>query len=163
MLRDLGGLVVIDFIDMRTREHIRKVEKALKDGLKEDRAHLVIGKISKFGIMELSREKLSSTLLEKSYITCPVCEGTGMVRSVESSAFMALREIQLYVNRHKSKSISVGLPKDVALYLLNQQRKHLVRLEQEFSTEVGIYTHDGLRHGQIEINAQNQISSRDAS
>ncbi|HOO36670.1 MAG TPA: ribonuclease E/G [Deltaproteobacteria bacterium] len=158
VLRDIGGLVVIDFIDMRTKEHIRKVEKALKDGLKEDRAHLVIGKISKFGIMELSREKLSSTLLEKSYVSCPECDGTGMVRSVESSAFMALREIQLYINRHKSKSIRVGLPKDVALYLLNQQRKYLVRLEQEFSTEIGIYTLDGLRHGQIQIDQQEQMS-----
>jgi len=156
VLRDLGGLVVIDFIDMRAKEHMRKVEKALKDGLKEDRAHLVIGRISKFGILELSREKLSSTLLEKSHVTCPVCNGTGLMRSVESSAFMALREIQLYINRNKTKKIRVGLPTDVALYLLNQQRKHLVRFEQEFSTEVQIYSHDGLKHGQTQIDPKDQ-------
>jgi len=159
VLRDLGGLVAIDFIDMRTREHIRKVEKALKDGLKEDRAHIVIGRISKFGIMELSREKLASTLLEKSYIACEACEGTGLVRSVESSAFMALREIQLHINRKKTKSLRVGLPKDVALYLLNQQRSHLARFEQEFSVDVHIYVHERLKHGQIEINAQPQATS----
>jgi ribonuclease E len=154
VLRDLGGLVVIDFIDMRTKEHMRKVEKALKDSLKEDRAHLVIGRISKFGILELSREKLSSTLLEKSHITCPACDGTGLVRSVESSAFMALREVQLYINRNKSKKIRVGLPGDVAFYLLNQQRKHIMRFEQEFSTEISIYALDGLKQGQIQIDVQ---------
>ncbi|MRR14487.1 Rne/Rng family ribonuclease, partial [archaeon] len=79
VLRDLGGLVVIDFIDMRVKEHNRLVEKALKEGLKEDRAHLVIGKISNFGILELSRERLSPPLLEKSHVTCPGCEGTGLV------------------------------------------------------------------------------------
>jgi ribonuclease E len=154
VLRDLGGLVVIDFIDMRTREHMRKVEKSLKEGLKDDRAHLVIGRISKFGILELSREKLSSTLLEKSHITCPACGGTGLMRSVESSAFMALREVQLYINRNKSKKIRVGLPRDVALYLLNQQRKHIIRFEQEFSTEISIYALDGLKQGQIQIDPQ---------
>ena len=158
VLRDLGGIVAIDFIDMRTREHNRKVEKALKDGLKEDRAHLVLGRISKFGIMELSREKLTSTLLEKSYITCPECEGTGIVRSVESSAFMALREIQVHINKNKARSLRVGLPKDVAIYLLNQQRRHLARFEQEFSVDVHIYAHEGLKHGQIEINPENQAS-----
>ncbi len=159
VLRDLGGLVVIDFIDMRSKDHIRKVEKELKDRLKEDRAHLVIGKISKFGIMELSREKLTSTLMEKSHITCPTCDGTGMVRSVESSAFMALRELQLFINRNKAKSIRVGLPRDVALYLLNQQRKHLIRIEQEFSGEIHIYFHEGLKHGQMEIIPEPQASS----
>ena len=158
VLRDFGGLVVIDFIDMKTKEHIRKVEKTLKDGLKEDRAHVLLGKISKLGIMELSREKLASTLLEKSYIACPVCEGTGLVRSVESSAFMALREIQLHINRSKSRRLSVGLPRDVSTYLLNQQRRHLVRFEQEFSVDIYIYANEGLKHGQIEINAQDQAS-----
>ncbi len=158
VLRDLGGLIVIDFIDMRAKEHIRSVEKALKEGLKEDRAHIVMGRISKFGILELSREKLSSTLLEKSYIQCPVCEGAGMVRSVESSAFMALREIQLYINRIKARRIKVGLPEDVALYLLNQQRRHLVRFEQDFSAEVQIYALNTLKHGQIRIDTQEPVS-----
>ena len=154
VLRDLGGLVVIDFIDMRTKANIRTVEKALKDGLKDDRAHIVMGRISKFGILELSREKLSSTLLEKSYVQCPGCEGTGIVRSVESSAFMALREIQLFINRNKARRLLVGLPGDVALYLLNQQRRHLARLEQEFSAEVQIYSLGTLKHGQIQIDLQ---------
>lgn len=101
VLRDLGGLIVVDFIDMRSRENIRNVEKTLREGLKNDRAHLVFGKISKFGIMELSRERLSPPLVEKSHVTCPTCEGVGIVRSVESAAFMALREIQLYLTRNR--------------------------------------------------------------
>ena len=151
VLRDLGGLIVIDFIDMRSKEHIRLVEKALREGLKNDRAHLVIGRISKFGIMELSRERLSPPLLEKSHITCPSCQGTGLVRSVESSGFMALREIQLFFNRNKVLRVKVSLPKDVGLYLLNHQRKHLLRIEQDFSAEIIVAMSDTLRQGQIQI------------
>jgi ribonuclease E len=151
VLRDLGGLVVIDFIDMRSKEHNRLVEKALRDGLKNDRAHLVIGKISKFGIMELSRERLSPPLLEKSHIICPDCEGTGRVRSVESSCFMALREIQLYLNRNKARRIKATLPQEVGLYLLNQQKKHLMRIEQEFSAEIFVLLDVSFRLGQIQI------------
>lgn len=151
ILRDIGGLVVIDFIDMRSKENIRNVEKALKDNLKNDRAHIVMGRISKFGILELSRERLSSTILEKSYVTCLSCEGTGMVRSVESSTFMALREIQLFLNRSNPTEIKVELPSEVAMYLLNNQRRYLVRLEQEFSVKIHIIGTRLLRHGQINI------------
>lgn len=151
ILRDLGGLVVIDFIDMRSKENIRGVEKAMRDGMKNDRAHLVIGKISKFGILELSRERLSPPLLEKSHVKCPTCEGAGLIRSVESSAFMALREIQLYLSRNKTAKIRVTMPEEVCLYVLNQQKRHLIRLEQEFSTEIIIVTSPTLKIGQTQI------------
>jgi ribonuclease E len=151
ILRDLGGLIVIDFIDMRFKENIRGVEKAMRDGLKNDRAHLVIGKISKFGILELSRERLSPPLLEKSHVKCPTCEGVGLIRSVESSAFMALREIQLYLSRNKAEKIRVNMPEEVGMYLLNQQKKHLIRLEQEFAVEIFVRTNDSLTRGQIAI------------
>jgi ribonuclease E len=151
ILRDLGGLIAIDFIDMRSKENNRGVEKAMRDGLKNDRAHLVIGKISKFGILELSRERLSPPLLEKSHVKCPTCEGVGLIRSVESSAFMSLREIQLYLSRNKAAKIRVDMPEEVGMYLLNQQKKHLMRLEQEFAVEIFVRTNDNLTRGQIAI------------
>jgi ribonuclease E len=151
ILRDLGGLIVIDFIDMRSKENIRGVEKAMRDGLKNDRAHLVIGKISKLGILELSRERLSPPLLEKSHVKCPTCEGVGLIRSVESSAFMALREIQLYLSRNKVEKIRVDMPEQVGMYLLNQQKKHLMRLELEFAVEIFVRTNYSLTRGQIAI------------
>ena len=151
ILRDLGGLVVIDFIDMRSKENNRGVEKALRDALKNDRAHLVIGKISKFGILELSRERLSPPLLEKSHVKCPGCEGVGLVRSVESSTFKALREIQLYLSRNKVAKVMVIMPKEVGLYILNQQKRHLLRLEQEFTSEILVVMSDALKIGQIQI------------
>jgi ribonuclease E len=151
ILRDLGGLVVIDFIDMRSKENNRGVEKALRDALKNDRAHLVIGKISKFGILELSRERLSPPLLEKSHVKCPGCEGVGLVRSVESSTFKALREIQLYLSRNKVAKVMVIMPKEVGLYMLNQQKRHLIRIEQEFTSEILVVMSDALKIGQIQI------------
>lgn len=149
ILRDLGGLVVIDFIDMRSRDNIRGVEKALRDGLKNDRAHLVVGKISKFGIMELSRERLSPPLVEKSHVTCPACGGLGIVRSVESAAFMALREIQLHLARNRVPRLKVSLPPEVGLYVLNRQKRHLTRIEQEFGTEITVLTVQALTSGQM--------------
>jgi len=156
VLRDIGGLVVVDFIDMRARENMRKVEKALKDALKNDRAHLVMGRISQFGILELSRERLSSTLLEKSYVSCPCCEGTGVVRSVESAALMALREIQLYLNRNNPAELKAELSPDVAMYLLNSRRKYLLRLEQDFSVKIEIAVNPDLKRDQVRIDNQNQ-------
>lgn len=138
ILRDLGGLVVIDFIDMRSKDGIKKVEKTLKEALKEDRAHSRMGRISQFGIMELSRERLSPPILEKSHIVCPYCEGHGIVRSVESSALMALREIHLYLERSRQPVIKVTLTRDVALSLLNRFRSQLIRLEQEYSSEIQV-------------------------
>lgn len=153
ILRDLGGLVVIDFIDMRSKENMRGVEKALKDCLKNDRAHIVMGRISKFGIMELSRERLSATILEKSFVGCLSCEGTGLVRSAESSTFAALREIQLFLTRNSSKEVRAELAPEVAMHLLNVQRKYLVRLEGEFSTKINVSVNPLLRNGQIQIEA----------
>jgi len=151
VLRDIGGLAVVDFIDMRSKENMRTVEKALKDALKDDRAHLVTGKISKFGILELSRERLSSTLLEKSYVSCPFCDGAGVVRSVESAALMALREMQLYLNRNRPSGVKVELSPDVAMYLLNSQRKYLLRLEQDFSVKIDISMSQDLKRGQVRM------------
>ncbi len=136
ILRDLGGLVVIDFIDMRSKESIKKVEKTLKDSLKNDRAHSRLGRISQFGILEMSRERLSPPILEKSHVICPSCGGHGIVRSDDSSALMALREIHLFLDRNKQQRIKVTLTRDVALSLLNKYRNHLTKLEQDYSAEI---------------------------
>lgn len=142
ILRDLGGLIVIDFIDMRAKNGNRTVEKTLKEALKKDRAHIKLGKISPFGLMQLSRERLAPPLLEKSHVACPQCGGTGMVRSVESAAFMALRDIHLFLTRQCAPRLRVGLSKEVAMYLLNRQRAHLSRLEQTFAAEIQIVIDD---------------------
>ncbi len=163
ILRNIGGLVAIDFIDMRSKENMRNVEKALKEHLKNDRAHILVGKISKFGILELSRERLSSTILEKSYVGCAACDGSGMVRSVESSAFMALREIQLYLTRNTVAEVRAELAPEVAMYLLNSRRQYLARLEQEFCVKISIAINTGLIQGQIRIETadQRRVQSED--
>lgn len=151
ILRDLGGLVVIDFIDMRAKGGNRSVEKAMKEALKNDRAHITFGKISQFGLMQLSRERLSPPLLEKSHVICPHCAGTGMVRSAESAAVMALRDIHLALTRNHASGVRVGLPAEVALYLLNRQRAHLTRLEQDFATEIQIVIDASVPPGETRI------------
>ncbi|RLA98397.1 MAG: ribonuclease [Deltaproteobacteria bacterium] len=150
-LRDLGGLIAIDFIDMRNRENIRTVEKAIRDGMKNDRAHVLVGKISKFGILELSRQRLSPPLMEKSHTTCPLCGGTGMILSVETAAFMALRDIRYNINKTKPKSVDVKLPLDVGLYILNRQREYVERMEKEFSASINIGIDNDLKRGDIRI------------
>ncbi len=153
ILRDLGGLIVVDFIDMRSRDHNREVEKALREELKSDRAHLIVGKISQFGLLELSRERLSPPLIEKSHVACHHCDGTGLLRSVESAIFMALREIQLHVIRNKNRinRLSVDLHAEVALAMLNQQRDFLADLEHRFGIRIFINVADHLNPGDILI------------
>jgi ribonuclease E len=162
ILRDLGGLVVIDFIDMRSKDNIKKVEKTLKDSFKDDRAHIKLGRISQFGIMEMSRERLSPPIIEKSHINCPYCSGHGIVRSTESAALMALREIHLYLDRSKTARIRVILPRDVAFQLLNRYRGKLSRLEQDYSSEIQIIDSQAARMDEVMIEAPgNERSASD--
>ncbi len=159
ILRDLGGLIVIDFIDMRSRDHIRQVEKAIKDALKADRAHIIICKISQLGLMEISRERLSPPLIEKSHVSCPCCDGTGLIRSIESCVFMALREIQVYISRNRSRirKVFAGLPEDVAFALLNSKREYLCQLQEKFNIEIIIHAAKDLKRGQINLDSQANI------
>ncbi len=152
IMRDLGGLVVIDFIDMRSKESIKKVEKTLKDSLKDDRAHSRLGRISQFGILEMSRERLSPPILEKSHVICPSCGGHGIIRSEESSALMALREIHLFLDRNKQQKIKVTLPRDVALSLLNKYRNHLTKLEQDYTAEIEVTDSIAVKPDEVIIN-----------
>lgn len=128
-LRDLAGLVVIDFIDMTERRSTRAVEKRIKEALKNDRARIQVGRISHFGLLEMSRQRMRSGVLESSTIACPTCEGTGIIRSSESRALMVMRAIEDHVVRKPGNSINVKAPAEVALYLLNAKRGSLLSLE----------------------------------
>jgi ribonuclease E len=128
-LRDLGGLIVIDFIDMENAKNQREVETRLKDALHYDRARVQMGKISRFGLMELSRQRLRPSLSEGSHVTCPRCNGTGHIRDTESSALQVLRIIQEEAMKENSASIHVQAPVDVAAFLLNEKRGEILKIE----------------------------------
>jgi len=135
-LRDLAGLIVIDFIDMGEHRHQRQVERRLRDALKLDRARLQVGRISMFGLLELSRQRLRASLQELSSQSCPVCQGLGVVRSTESCALHALRRIQEAGIRNEASVLQLNVPADVALYLLNQKRDTIVHLEERYRMQV---------------------------
>lgn len=129
-LRDLGGLVVIDFIDMESSRNQREVELRLRDALKYDRARVQTGKISRFGLLELSRQRLQTSLGETSHIACPRCSGTGHIRSTESTALHILRILQEEAMKENTAAIHVQVPVDVATYLLNEKRNEIHVVEQ---------------------------------
>lgn len=141
-LRDLAGLIVIDFIDMMENRSNRAVERKLKECLKDDRARIQVGRISHFGLMEMSRQRIRFGVVESSTHKCPVCEGTGLVRSTESLALMIMRHIEDHVLRKQGQSINVRVPTDVALYILNFKRDTLSALEARNSLSITI-TADG--------------------
>ncbi|MFB9139097.1 Rne/Rng family ribonuclease [Maritalea porphyrae] len=150
-LRDMAGLVVIDFIDMEEKRNIRAVERKLKDSLKTDRARIQVGRISHFGLLEMSRQRIRFGVLESSTITCPVCTGTGLVRSVDSLALMVMRAIEDQVMRKQGQSINVKVPTEVALYLLNAKRSQILVLEQRFGLAIAITADSHLLGDQFTI------------
>lgn len=136
-LRDLGGLIVIDFIDMRERKHDAEVEKTFKKALSVDRARIQLSRISKFGILELSRQKKQSTIQEISYSTCPFCKGRGVRPSLEYTALNAFRKIESQAVKGSASALKITLPYEVADYLLNQKRSEIGKLEN--AHDVSIY------------------------
>ena len=128
-LRDLGGLVVIDFIDMEDSKNQKAVESKLREALHFDRARVQMGKISKFGLMELSRQRLRPALSEASHVTCPRCTGTGVIRDTESTALHVLRIVQEEAMKEGTSAIHAQVPVDVATYLLNEKRRDIAKLE----------------------------------
>ncbi len=135
-LRDLGGLIVIDFIDMENTKNQREVEQRLKDGLHHDRARVQSGKISRFGLMELSRQRLRPALNEGTHITCPRCNGTGVIRDTESSALHCLRMIQEEAMKENTAAVYSQVPIEVATYLLNEKRSEIAKLEARSKVEI---------------------------
>lgn len=128
-LRDLGGLIVIDFIDMKGSKHDNEVVKVLKNHLKRDKARTTVSRISKFGLLELSRQRIRPPIQFGTYYTCPTCQGKGLVRSVETLALMYLRKLWLGISKGTVAAVNGVLPLEVANYLLNRKRDELSRLE----------------------------------
>jgi ribonuclease E len=160
-LRDLGGLIVIDFIDMENPKHQREVENRLRDALHHDRARVQTGKISRFGLLEMSRQRLQPSLGETSYNPCPRCHGTGHIRGTESSALHILRILQEEAMKENTGALHVQLPVDVATFLLNEKRVDIHTLESRLKVNVVLipnihmetphYTITRLRHDELNL------------
>ena len=150
-LRDLGGLVVIDFIDMEDAKHQRDVENVLRDALKKDRARVQMGKLSRFGLLELSRQRLQPALAESSHIACPRCAGTGVIRSIESTALHVLRLIQDAAMKDNTGEVHAQVPVDVATFLLNEKRAELFGMEERLDVSVFLIPNTNLENPHYEI------------
>lgn len=150
-LRDLGGLVVIDFIDMEDPTHQRDIENTLRDALKKDRARVQMGKLSRFGLLELSRQRLQPALNESSHITCPRCAGTGVIRSIESTALHILRLIQDAAMKDNTGEVHAQVPVDVATFLLNEKRAELFGMEERLNVSILLIPNINLENPHYEI------------
>ncbi len=137
-LRDLAGLIVIDFIDMDERRNNAAVEKCLKDALKNDRARIQVGRISGFGLLEMSRQRLRPGMLEATTQSCPHCLGTGLIRSDDSVALSILRELEEEGVRKRSREVKLTVPVDVCNYLMNEKREHLATIETRFEMAIRV-------------------------
>jgi len=135
-LRDLAGLIVIDFIDMESSKHDGMVERRLKEALKHDRARIQVGRISHFGLLEMSRQRLRPSIAEQTFVQCPHCQGRGLVRSVDSGALQVLRAIEEEGAKRRAAEICVRVASPVALWLLNRKRERLAEIEQRFGMTV---------------------------
>ena len=150
-LRDLAGLVVIDFIDMEENRNNRSVERRLKDALKDDRARIQVGRISHFGLMEMSRQRLRPGILEGSSRPCPHCEGRGIVRSISSCGLSVLRAIEEHLMNRKAEHLTVICSREIASYVLNDKRDNLLSIEQAYGISVFIVPSDEVKGSQAVI------------
>lgn len=150
-LRDLGGLVVIDFIDMESNRHNAKVERRLRDAMAEDRARIEIGRISGFGLLELSRQRLHPSLTETHYETCPHCAGTGLIRTTDSAAVVVIRAIEAEAVKGRAVQIVAHIPQHVAIYILNHKREEVNRIEDYFGCRVSLRADENLRADEVNL------------
>ena len=150
-LRDMAGLVVIDFIDMEQSSHVRKVEKAMKDALKNDRARIQVGRISSFGLMEMSRQRLRTGMLEASTRTCPHCDGTGLMRTASSAGLSALRIIEDEAARGRGEKIMLRAGREAAIYLLNRKRSELAEIEQRYGVTIEVIIDEALEGARMTV------------
>lgn len=150
-IRDLGGLIVIDFIDMESTRHQREVEEKLRDAIKLDRARVQLGRISRFGLLELSRQRLRPSLAESANIRCPRCDGHGHIRSVESMSLSILRLIEEEAMKENTGQVLVQSPPEVANYLLNEKRRPLSEIEQRHEAGVVIVADPNLETPHYEV------------
>jgi ribonuclease E len=150
-LRDLAGLIVIDFIDMEAKKHNTMVERRLKEALKNDRARIQVGHISHFGLMEMSRQRLRSSLAETSFVTCPHCAGLGLVRSTESAAIHVLRAIEEEGGKGRASVIMVHVANSIVMYIMNNKRDRLAEIEARTAMRVQFAADDSLLPPEIRI------------
>ena len=161
-LRDLAGLIVIDFIDMEERSNNRSIERRMKDALKSDRARIQVGRISTFGLMEMSRQRLRPNLMEASMVPCDHCGGTGVIRSVGSASLNALRVLEEEGIRGRSAEVTLYLPREAAIYVLNRKRAVLRDLEQRYGFTIAVLAKDDL-HGEPYLLERVGVSAEKAS
>ena len=145
-MRNLAGLIVVDFIDMEDPQNNHAVEKRMKEAMKQDRARVQIAKMSCFGLLEISRQRMHSSFMESNYQVCPHCHGQGVVRTTESGAVLILRAIEEEGIKNRSAKISIAVPTETAIYLLNQKRQTLCALEQRYKMEIVICADDGIKN-----------------
>lgn len=152
-LRDLGGLVVIDFIDMEERRNNRKVENKLRDALSTDRARIQVGRISSFGLLELSRQRLNPSLTEAQFDTCPHCDGSGVIKTLDFAAISAMRALEEEGIKNKVSELSLNVPNKVAVYILNNKRQMLVDIEERYDFRVHIRVDETLKPSEFRLDA----------
>jgi ribonuclease E len=150
-LRDLAGLIVIDFIDMEEKRNNKAVERRMKEALKNDRARIQVGRISHFGLLEMSRQRLRPGLLEGTTRVCPHCEGRGIVRSIASCTLSVLRAIEDYLMSKKAENLTVKCHPDVAAYILNEKRDHLLSIETSYGVSVFVIGSEDVKGSQTVI------------
>ena len=150
-LRDLAGLVVIDFIDMEENRNNRAVERRMKDALKNDRARIQVGRISHFGLLEMSRQRLRPGLLEGTFRPCPHCEGRGITRSIPSCGLGVLRSIEEFLQKGRAENLTVKCAREVAFYLLNEKRDSLLIIEQAYGISIFVQPSDDVKGPQAVI------------
>ncbi|MEA3062067.1 MAG: ribonuclease, partial [Sphingomonadales bacterium] len=150
-LRDMAGLIVIDFIDMESNGHIRKVEKAMKEALKNDRARIQVGRISSFGLMEMSRQRLRTGVLEASTKPCPHCEGTGLVRTAASSGLSALRMLEDEAARGRGSRIVLRAGREAAVYVLNRKRGEIGEIEERYGVVVEVLIEESFEGAKMTV------------
>ncbi len=152
-LRDMAGLVVIDFIDMEYGNNVRKVEKAMRDALKSDRARIQVGRISGFGLMEMSRQRLRTGVLEASTRTCPHCDGTGLVRTASSAGLSALRLLEEEAARGHGSIITLRTSQEASIYVLNNKRRDIAEIEERFGVRIEILPNGENEGAKMEVTA----------
>jgi ribonuclease E len=143
-LRDLAGIVAIDFIDMEEERNNKKLEQKVREVMRHDRARTQISHINNFGVLMLSRQRLRSSFIETSYLQCPYCKGSGIVPSIQTAAIIMFRHLQDKISAKSAQKFVMNVPTDVAVYLLNQKRAEITALEQKFETEIAIIGDDSI-------------------
>lgn len=158
-LRDLGGLVVIDFIDMEERRNNRKVENKLRDALAQDRARIQVGRISSFGLLELSRQRLNPSLTESQFEKCPHCDGRGIVKTLDFAAISAMRALEEEGIKGRISELSLNVPNNVAVYILNNKRQLLADIEKRYDFRVHIRVDENLKASEFRLDPIKQKKS----